>query len=351
MTPRLLLVTLTASLTLMGCSQTTPTPSATAKSALLTLQDQAPAQTFVLRGEVILGHEVRSIQPCGSKQQYWLNLPEGEFERAQPLIDEAYQALYGEVIGYLAPPPQDGFAADYDAIFVVTQINRLSREASHACQQPTRPTRAFGNEPFWSAALSAQHIEFSQPGSPSQAWPRHEQALSPSVREYRSKQATLRLANQHCSDTMSGDIFSWQATLSTSNQNYQGCASLSNYDTSQSWVDSYQASSTQSQNFQVTVELNPDHSATTRYQYLDGSPSRIETGFWQQLNPRQVKVTMTHHQQQYLLAERIFVRDEQGISTQEERINGRIYPLHGGGLKLFNSATSRQALPPQGNEP
>nr|WP_269809159.1 hypothetical protein [Enterovibrio nigricans] len=40
-----------------------------------THQDAITPQRFMLRGDVSLGHEVRTITPCGSNTQYWLQLP------------------------------------------------------------------------------------------------------------------------------------------------------------------------------------------------------------------------------------------------------------------------------------
>lgn len=337
MTLRTMIALAAASIVLSGCSQSPQPKQATKPDALVNLSQQTQPQTFVLRGEVVIGHEARSIQPCNSSQQYWVHLPSGEFERAQKLMHEAYQPLYGELIGYLVPPPLDGFAADYDATFVVTQVNRLSVEAANACHRPAHPTQAMGNEPFWNAQLTQKYVEFRQPGSKTTQWARQSNNLSRSIREYQLDNGSLRLANQHCSDTMSGDIFSWQSTLTVDDKTFHGCAMLSNLDTSRRWVGEYRAQSTENQSFQVSLQLNDDHSATTRYHYQNGEPTRVEVGFWQQLNDKQVQVTMTHHQQQYLIAQRIFTLDGDGLVTKEEKIHDKIYPLHGGGLKLFNT--------------
>ncbi len=337
MTIRAMFSLAAASIVLSGCSQSTQQKPPVKPDSLVNLSQQVQPQTFVMRGEVVIGHEARSIQPCNSNQQYWLHLPNGEFERAQKLMHEAYQPLYGELIGYLAPPPLDGFAADYAAIFVVTQINRLSVEATNACSRPAHPTQAMGNEPFWNAQLTKEHIEFRQPGAEPKQWKRKDNDISSSVREYQLDKGSLRLANQHCSDSMSGDIFSWEATLTLDSKKFQGCAMLSNQDSSRRWVGEYRAQSTQNQSFQVSLQLNSDHSATTRYHYQNGEPTRVEVGFWQQLNDKQIHVTMTHHQQQYLISQRIFTLDNDGLVTKQEKINEKIYPLHGGGMKLFNT--------------
>ena len=43
--------------------------------ASLDQPDSIKPQTFILRGEVVAGSEVRSFKPCGSNQQLWLEMP------------------------------------------------------------------------------------------------------------------------------------------------------------------------------------------------------------------------------------------------------------------------------------
>lgn len=106
----------------------------------------------MLRGEVVVGHEVRRFTPCGSHQQYWLNLSPEQLNEAMALNRSPYQPLYGELVGTLTPPSQTGFNGDYVARIEVQSINQLSNE-SRGCEQPLSPTRAFGNEPFGQCAL------------------------------------------------------------------------------------------------------------------------------------------------------------------------------------------------------
>jgi len=67
-------VAVTTLLALQACSGF-QSGSEQAHTPQATLNDPSSVkpQTFVMRGEVILGHEVRSIVPCGSQQQYWLD--------------------------------------------------------------------------------------------------------------------------------------------------------------------------------------------------------------------------------------------------------------------------------------
>jgi putative lipoprotein len=67
-------------LLLQGCAQN-ETPKAPAKITKPVTIDQPEImpQTFMLHGEMVLGHETRSLAPCGGKQQYWLDMPVDTF--------------------------------------------------------------------------------------------------------------------------------------------------------------------------------------------------------------------------------------------------------------------------------
>lgn len=245
--------TLFALLIIQACSSSQP-PVNPVVPVIANLDNPATMvpQNFIMRGEVVVGHEVRSFTPCGSNQQYWLDLPLEVTKQAQALSRSPYQALYGEMIGYLIPPSQTGFNADYMARFVVQQVNQLSADNNKRCQRPT----------------------------------------------------------------------------------------LSKLDSSLAWVGHYFASATDQRGFGVTLDLNPDHSATTRYRYQNGERELVEQGYWQQLNSNQIQVVMTLHQRQYLVSERVFTRQGDQLHADKEKIGNKVYSISGGGITLF---TDRQA--------
>ena len=71
-------VVVTAALLLQACSSFQSNQADTTLATLSNPSSIKP-QSFVIRGEVVLGNEVRSIVPCGSKQQYWLEMLEDRF--------------------------------------------------------------------------------------------------------------------------------------------------------------------------------------------------------------------------------------------------------------------------------
>ncbi|MCV5927006.1 hypothetical protein OFO11_34460, partial [Escherichia coli] len=88
----------------------------------------------------------------------------------------------GEVIGHLNPPGIDGFSADFDANFVVEQVNFLTTENPNRCSQPQKPTRVFGNEPSWAASFEANALKFQQMGKTTEMLPIQSSQLQPRQR-------------------------------------------------------------------------------------------------------------------------------------------------------------------------
>lgn len=312
-------------------TQTTPA------KASLDQPNSIKPQTFIMRGEVILGHEVSSIQPCGSEQQYWLSLDNDKFQQGIKLINMPYQPMYGEMIGHLETSGTDGFDADYSARFVVDKVNMLTAENPQRCERKTQNTRAFGTEPFWSLEFTPTHLSFQPMGGAKLDLPITTSRIEPNRRRYDFPQGQLELNLRSCSDGMSDSLYGWSSSLTIDDKRYHGCATLSNADATQSWVGSYQAASTQNSTFSIKLDVKADHTATTTYQYNDGSNDSVERGYWQQLNANQVQVVMTHHQQQPLLSERLFTRDGDMLNASKEKVGDIIYPIADGGLVLFKA--------------
>lgn len=88
---------------LQACSNTS-SPSFTPKTlATLDNPETIQPQNFVLRGELVVGSEVQRFTPCGSNQQYWLNLSATQLRDTQEKSRLPYEPLYGEIVGTLLP--------------------------------------------------------------------------------------------------------------------------------------------------------------------------------------------------------------------------------------------------------
>lgn len=115
----------------------------------------------------------------------------------------------------------------------------------------------------------------------------------------------------------------------------QGCATATSSDPQRHWAASYQAQSQQANGLQIELTLQANHLATTEYRYPDNRTPIIEQGFWQQLNPQQIEVVITHYQQQYLVTRRIFTLSGNTLHTDQEQIGQKLYPIRDGGITLF----------------
>ncbi|MCG9598601.1 hypothetical protein L1D15_17970 [Vibrio sp. Isolate25] len=342
-------VALTILLALQACSGfQSDAEKLQAPQASLNNPSSIKPQTFVMRGEVVLGHEVRSIVPCGSQQQYWLDLPADRFQQGMKLVRSPYAPLYGEVIGHLEAPGKEGFAADYAARFVVDKINLLTAENPHRCTQPTQPTKAFGNEPFWSVQFVGNALKFTVMGEEAQQFELTSTKLEADRRRYTFQQGELELNQRSCNDGMSDSLYGWRASLKVGEKTYRGCATLSNQDATQQWADTYQAQASQSSPFSVTLSMNSDHTASTTYHYPNGGADTVEKGFWQQLNRHQVQVVSTHLQGQKLKSERIYTKKNNQLNAAQEKVGDVIYDIADGGLTLFKANDVH--LPPTTSE-
>lgn len=95
----------------------------------------APGQNdFAFHGHYTWGHEVRSFQPCGSDQVYWVKTsPEIQkelFEYHQANTSKPYEAVYIEFKGEILNEELTGFARDYDGLI---RINTILKATSTSC--------------------------------------------------------------------------------------------------------------------------------------------------------------------------------------------------------------------------
>jgi putative lipoprotein len=280
---------------------------------------------------------MRSFQPCGSNQQYWVAMPPEIARELQLLAREPYQAMYAELEGELAPVGQAVLSADFPAQLKVTAVNLVTAENPQRCDQPEQAARAIGNEPNWVMRWDDSTITYQRMGSDIQSFDITDTRRSDTQRRFRFNQGkdTLTLSKGWCRDGMSDSLYGWQATAKLNGETLDGCVIPSNQPIDTQWVGNYAAQSTENLGFTIRVTLNPDHSAVTQYEYSDGSSSTQERGYWQAKGDDQVEVVSTSHQGQRLVAQRVFTRDGNQLSTQQETVNGTTYPLQQGGIVLF----------------
>ncbi len=295
------------------------------------------AQTFILRGSVVVGHDTKTLTPCSSNQQYLLSMPETLSQQLMELSKTPYQPMYGEMVGYLAPPSKNGYKGDYSAKFIVTEMNMVSTEKTKGCDNPYTSTTAFGIKPAWEMSFTAKGLTFLPMGGKPQTTALTNSSIASTQRHYRFKGGDLTLQHQICSSGTSDSLYGWEAELTLADNRYQGCAKLGNSDPTLTWARGYFATSTQNSGFSINLTLARDHTAITRYTYNNGDPDIVEKGYWQQLNTDQVQVVMTRHQQQYLISERIFTKQGNRLIAEKEKVGNIVYPIANGGLVLFTN--------------
>ena len=85
----------------------------------------------------VIGHEVRTFVPCGSKKVYWIQADAASLERLQTAVgeytDEPYEPFFAEIAGRLSEEPGEGFAADYDGQVVVDRLVRVASASELDC--------------------------------------------------------------------------------------------------------------------------------------------------------------------------------------------------------------------------
>jgi hypothetical protein len=82
----------------------------------------------LLGGWVIIGHEVRSFQPCAQRHTLWLIGDSPAYKAIMRAYHQAlpqpkpYQKVFMLLTGRPTQPPVDGFGADYTAGFYATEV-------------------------------------------------------------------------------------------------------------------------------------------------------------------------------------------------------------------------------------
>ena len=94
-------------------------------------------------GLYVWGHEVRAITFCGDEQNtYWVRDETDSLRTAYEALqlETPYAEAFVRVRGRFEPNAADGFAADFDGVFVVEDLVSMSRPSAEAnCARPAVP--------------------------------------------------------------------------------------------------------------------------------------------------------------------------------------------------------------------
>jgi hypothetical protein len=108
---------------------------------LLCMAGTACGSDSTLRGRFYWGHEVQAFHPCGANKAYWVK---GEKRNLESLRDHTeklrerrgkpYQPIYIEALGAIdTKSRREGFAADYDGLFNLRNVVRISSVIPNDC--------------------------------------------------------------------------------------------------------------------------------------------------------------------------------------------------------------------------
>lgn len=132
----------------------------------------------------------------------------------------------------MGPPPPNGFGADYDNQLTILQLRRAGLE-TRGCEEDLQgfEFRGSGNEPFWNVEISEKGIIFSELGEPQITLPYCKPRASGERLTYSSKvggngqrEIEIIIDERPCIDNMSGEHFSFSASVILNGRTYAGCA-------------------------------------------------------------------------------------------------------------------------------
>ena len=195
---------------------------------------EAASSSSVVRGFLVLGHEVRSIKPCDEDRELWV-IPIAEVTIAyEALSREPYAPVFVEVEGVLGEAPDVGFGADFVGQLTVSDFRRAApAEEGFGCREDLSEISfgASGVEPFWGLQVQSGSIVYTTPEIPRTVFAATEPAVLAGGWIYESVSSgpeslslTLRLTPERCSDSMVGAIYSWSAEVEIGGEVRRGCA-------------------------------------------------------------------------------------------------------------------------------
>ena len=134
------IVIVTLILAMFGCNNSTTDSAASSQPQVEQSVVAQPTANNVLKGKLVIGHEVSSFAPCGDSLSYWINDESDELEKRYSEITKnsksPYSEVYCEVIAEkVAKSEEDGFAADYDGILEVKKVVKVEMlSAENTCK-------------------------------------------------------------------------------------------------------------------------------------------------------------------------------------------------------------------------
>jgi uncharacterized membrane protein len=184
-----------------------------------------------VRGQVVIGHETRTLSLCGGEKESWLIDATGGNLHAiyGDLAVEPYQPLFFELEGSWEDATDTGFGAEFDRSFRATSVLRAEREG-FGCEEDLASFRfrAGGNEPSWQMMVGDNVVRFSSLSGDSLETSEASVSERGDILRVSAPIDTRRISAEfvpeRCVDPMSGSVFSYVARVSIGETEYSGCA-------------------------------------------------------------------------------------------------------------------------------
>jgi uncharacterized membrane protein len=191
-----------------------------------------PPAMQVIKGFAIRGHEVGSFRRCGEDEHLWTIDPSGllwELYEDLALHFEQHEGVFAIVEGHLGPPPRAGLGASYPGALEVMRILYMAQEGFRCnLELDGFHYRAYGNEPFWAAWVSADGIVLKVPGREDQIWADIDEHPLDNGLLYTGTGPAgtieIRIIDEPCRDPMSGAYFAYSADVRQGSEKFVGCA-------------------------------------------------------------------------------------------------------------------------------
>ena len=91
----------------------------------------------VVEGIFVYGHEVRTFQPCGTHRVLWVRGSDRILtalrESHGVLTSQDYEEVYVKLRGEELPGVDDGFARDYDGVWIVEEVLKIRKRKDGDC--------------------------------------------------------------------------------------------------------------------------------------------------------------------------------------------------------------------------
>jgi putative lipoprotein len=189
-------------------------------------------EEVVLRGDVVFGHGVLVLTPCGGGEVYRLQ------DGTRGDLPEIYRSLtsgpdgpiFMEVRGLFISEPPTAAIQESEAELLVQDVIRAAREGP-GCEEDLTGVdfRAMGVEPFWALDVTGGGLEFRRPDAGTRlfqvetTW-ESARSLRLSGRAEGGETLSVGFRYSRCVDPMSGSVFPLQAEVQIDGKTVHGCA-------------------------------------------------------------------------------------------------------------------------------